>query len=99
MDMYKAAVTAFKRALEKYPVSPYREEEYFLLVKSHYLYALNSVESKRRERYQQTVDESLSYISEFPTARNAREVLGYYLASMKYLGYTPDSSLIPESLR
>ncbi len=99
MDMYKAAVTAFKRALEKYPVSPYREQEYFLLVKSNYLYALNSVESKRRERYQQTVDESLSYISEFPTARNAKEVLGYYLASMKYLGYTPDMSLIPEPLR
>ena len=99
MDMYKAAVVAFKHALEKYPVSPYREEEYFLLVKSNYLYAKNSVDSKRRERYQQTVDEALSYISEFAKSRNAKEVLGYYLASMKFLGYTPDMTLIPEQLR
>lgn len=99
MDMYKSAVAAFKHSLEKYPVSPYREEQYYLLVKSNYLLALNSVVSKRRERYQQTVDESLSYISEFPTSKNAKEVLDYYLRSMKYLGYTPDMSILPENLR
>lgn len=99
MEMYKSALTAFKRSLEKYPVSPYREEQYYLLVKSNYLFALNSVDSKRRERFQQTVDESLSYISEFPNAKNAKEVLNYYLRSMEFLGYKPDMSVIPEALR
>lgn len=99
MDMYKAAVYAFKHSLEKYPVSPYREEQYYLLVKSNYLFALNSIESKRRERYQKTVDEALSYISEFADSKNAKEVLDYYLRSMAYLGYTPDMSIIPEKLR
>jgi outer membrane assembly lipoprotein yfiO len=99
MEMYRAAVSALKYSLEKYPVSPYREEQCYLLVKSNYLFAVNSIESKRRERFQQTVDASLSYISEFPTAKNAKEVLNYYLRSMEFLGYTPDMSVIPEALR
>ena len=99
MDMYNSALYAFKRSLEKYPVSPYREEQYYLLVKCSYLYAFNSIDSKRRERFQQTVDESLSYISEFPDSKNAKEVLSYYLRAMEFLGYTPDMSVIPEKLR
>ena len=99
LEMYKSALTAFKRSLEKFPVSPYREEQYYLLVKCNYLFALNSIDSKRRERFQQTVDESLSYISEFPSSKNAKEVLGYYLRSMEFLGYQPDMSVIPEQLR
>ena len=99
MDMYKSALVAFKHSLEKYPVSPYREDQYYLLVRCNYLYALNSIDSKRRERFQQTVDEALSYISEFPESKNAKDVLHYYLSSMEFLGYKPDMSVIPETLR
>lgn len=91
---YRAAVAALKNSLLEYPVTPYREEQMYLLTKSSYLLAVNSVESKQRARYQNAVDNYLSFISEFPDSKHLKEVSQYYVRSMKALGHTPTPELV-----
>lgn len=91
---YRAAVAALQHSLIEYPTTPYREEQMYLLTKSSYLLALNSVQSKQKERYQNTIDNYLSFISEFSNSKYAKEVSNYYERSMKALGQEPTQELL-----
>ncbi len=83
---YKASIIALRNSLNEYPETKYREELMFLLLKSSYLLAKNSVESKLKDRYQATVDEYYSFISEFPEGQFAGEAKTMYEASLSALG-------------
>lgn len=85
-EQYKAAVAAFRVSLERFPTGPYREEQMFLLVKSSYLLAENSIDEKKRERYQLAVDSYLSFVSEFQESRYLKEAQKYYEKSLVFLG-------------
>ena len=58
----------------------------FLVLKSSYLLADNSVASKQKERYQATVDEYYSFVGEFPESSFVREAERIYSDSQKQLG-------------
>lgn len=94
-DKYLAAIFAFRRALELFPNSEFREREMFYLLKSIFLYAKNSVASKQRERYQQTVDAYLSFFSEFASSKYASEAADFYRIATRALGKSPDASVLP----
>ena len=57
----------------------------FLILKSNYLLADNSIISKQKERFQNTVDEYYSFISEFPESAYKREAERMYEASLASL--------------
>ncbi len=69
LERYKSANIALKNSLEEYPDSPHREEILFLLLKSHYLLAKNSIPSKQKERYENTIKQYKEYISDFPNGQ------------------------------
>jgi outer membrane protein assembly factor BamD len=48
---YKAAIYAFRNSLDDFPDSQYKEEMDFLTIKSAFLYAQNSVESKKMKDF------------------------------------------------
>lgn len=73
-EHYKAAIVSLKNFVKTYPDSKFREEVMYLVLRSTYTHAKNSVFEKQRERYQQTVDEYYNLISEFPQTRYRREV-------------------------
>jgi outer membrane protein assembly factor BamD len=73
MSDYRASIVALTNSLSEYPDTKYREELMFLLLKSNYLLADNSVVAKQKERFQETVDEYFSFISEFPSSKYRRE--------------------------
>ncbi len=83
---YKSAIIALRNSLGDYPDTKHREELMFLILKSSYLLAENSVESKKLERYQATVDEYYSFIGEFPKGEFAGQANNIYQDSMKSLG-------------
>ncbi len=83
---YKAAIVALKNSLRDFPNSKYREEQLFLIVKSAYTLADNSVRTKQKERYQSTIDEYYTFIGEYPQSEYAKEAKKMYDASMKFLG-------------
>jgi outer membrane protein assembly factor BamD len=83
---YKASIIALRNSLNEYPDTKYREELMFLLLKSSYLLAENSVAIKLKDRYQAAVDEYYSFISEFPKGKYVDDAKKMYEASMRVLG-------------
>lgn len=73
LGYYRSAVIALRNSLSEYPDTKYREELMFLILRSSYLLADNSVESRKKERMQATADEYLSFKSEFPESKYSKD--------------------------
>jgi outer membrane protein assembly factor BamD len=83
---YKASIIALKNSLNEFPDTKYREELLFLILKSSYLLADNSIISKRKERFQDAVDEYYTFISEFPESKYNKEAQKMYEISTNIAG-------------
>ncbi len=86
LDNYKAAIIALRNSLTEFPDTYHREELLFMILKANYLLSENSIEAKKLERYQDTVDEYYSFIGEFPEGEFAEEAQKIYQNSMDKLG-------------
>ncbi|MCD7970328.1 MAG: outer membrane protein assembly factor BamD [Alistipes sp.] len=71
---YKAAVVALKNALNQFPDSNHREEIMYLITKSNYLLAHNSIVSLQRDRYLDMMDNYYNFVSEFPDSKYIKEL-------------------------
>ncbi len=74
---YKAAIFAIKTSLKDFPDSKYREKLLLFQLKSYYLLAINSIESKKNERFQSAIDSYYELIDEFPNCsdkKNAEKI-------------------------
>ena len=85
IGQYKAAVIAFRNALDKFPDSKRREEMMYLMVRSEFLLAENSVESMQRDRYMTTMDYYYTFISEYPESRYFRELERIHERSRRFV--------------
>jgi outer membrane protein assembly factor BamD len=85
LEDYKASIIALRNALNSLPESEYREEISFLIVKSGYLLAKNSIPSKQKIRYQDVIDDYLTFKEEFPKSLHLKEAERYYELSNKFL--------------
>lgn len=83
--MLKAAIVALKSSLDDYPNTKFREEMMWLILDSNYRIAENSIESKKKDRYQTTVDEYYSFISEFPQSKWKKDAQKIYEKSEKMI--------------
>ena len=88
VEEYQSAIIALQNSLEDYPESEHREELMFLLLKSDYLLAVNSVTEKQAERFQETVDEYYSFVGEFAESPYRKEADRMYQDSLKRIGGT-----------
>jgi outer membrane protein assembly factor BamD len=70
---YKASIIALNNSLNEFPDTKFREEIMFLILKSRFLLADGSVESKRMERFQAALDEYYSFVGEFPESEYKNE--------------------------
>ncbi len=84
LDNYKASIVALNNCLIDYPDSKYREEIMFKLLKSKYMLAAKSVLAKQVERYQDTIDEYYSFITEFPESKNRKDAEDMYKEASKF---------------
>lgn len=85
LGYYKSAILALRNSLIEYPDTGYREELMFLILKSSYLLADNSIPSKQRERFQAALDEYYSFVGEFPESSHSREAKRIFETSNKFL--------------
>lgn len=83
---YKASIIALRNSLNEYPDTRHREELMFLILKSSYLLADNSIVLKRKERFQDAIDEYYTFISEFPESKYRKEAEKIYESAMSILG-------------
>jgi outer membrane protein assembly factor BamD len=86
LEDYKASMVALNNSLLTFPDSKYREEIMFMLVKSSYMLADKSIYTKKKERYQDAIDEYYSFAAEFPESQYIKDAKKYYRLSAKYLG-------------
>jgi outer membrane protein assembly factor BamD len=70
---YKAAIISLKNTLREYPLTQYSEEILFTILKSNFLLAENSVETKKAERYKSTLDAYSNFIDKFAASKHRRE--------------------------
>lgn len=94
MSYFKASVNALNNSLNDYPSTKYREELKFLLFKSKYYMAINSVEDKKRERLIEARDEYFTFADEFPESKYIKEVKKDFKQLSSLLGLSDELSSI-----
>ena len=72
----------YNNSLGKFPDSEYREEQLYMILSASYNLAANSVIEKRRERFQNTLDEYYNLMSEYPETKYKREAEKIYASSI-----------------
>ena len=87
-EYYESAVTAFKNVLKRFPDTEYREEVMFGILKSNYKLAVNSIESKKQQRFKNTMAAYIKFADSFPESsylRRAEEIYEEAKASLEEL--------------
>lgn len=84
MGYYKSSIVALSGSLVEYPNTKYREELMWRLLDSNYKLAINSIPDKQKDRFQVTIDEYYSFISEFPKSQFKKDADHIYQVSVKY---------------
>jgi outer membrane protein assembly factor BamD len=64
---YKASIVSFNNVIRDYPDTKYKEQSFFYILKSHYLLASNSIDSKKKERFNNTVTAFFDFQNFQPT--------------------------------
>ena len=70
---FKAAIVAINNTLLDFPETKYREELTFLILKSHYLLAENSIKKKKLERIDNTIDAYYTFVDAFKDSKYMKE--------------------------
>jgi outer membrane protein assembly factor BamD len=78
MENFKSAATTAETFLSKFPKSTFREEAYFILVKNSYLLTVNSIETKKLERIEKSIERYLTFVTEFPNTSFRKEIDSYH---------------------
>ena len=73
MEAYSSAQIAFQNVLKDYPETIYKEEILYLILKSDFYYAKNSIESKKKERYQNVVKAYNDLVNSYPSTMHKSE--------------------------
>ncbi len=85
MSDYKASVASFDNFIKDFPGSNHVEEFTYLSIKSYYLLALNSIESKKQERYKASVDTYIKFVDSHPQSVYLKQAEMVYSSALKQL--------------
>jgi outer membrane protein assembly factor BamD len=89
---YKAAIITLGNFQKSYPDSDFNEEIAFKKLEAEYNLAKESVESKKRERYEKTVEFYETFVDIYPQSRYIRQAENMYESSVKFLGGKSDKT-------
>ena len=70
---YEACIVTSENAIKDYPYSTMKEEFSFLILKSKYHLAQQSVKDKVKERLENTIDEYYGFLNEYPSSKYLNE--------------------------
>lgn len=93
MGDYRASAAAFANFVKDFPSSKNAEYYSFLSLRSFYLMATNSIETKKEERFKLTVESYLKFIETYPNSTHLKDAETIYSSSVKNLDkYTTKQS-------
>ncbi len=73
-ENYKAAITTAETFLKEYPASAQREKVWIILLKNSYHLAKHSVEEKKKERIDKTMERYSKFVLEYPNSSYSEEL-------------------------
>lgn len=76
-ENYRAATSSASTFMDDYPMSMFKEEVHYLYVKNSYYLAKNSIEQKKKERIEQTIERYSTFVAAFPESDYVRALAGY----------------------
>lgn len=82
LGRYVSAVVAFENMLKEFPETKKEEDVRFMILKSSYNYAKNSVLEKRIERYEETISKYNSFIKRYPQSKDKSKAEKIYQNSL-----------------
>jgi outer membrane protein assembly factor BamD len=85
MSNYLAAIVTYNNLLKDYPDTDYREDALYNLTKAHYLYAVNSIMTKKKERFQDAVEAYDIFERAYPNSTMLKQANIYYKNAKKQL--------------
>ncbi len=91
LSEYKSAIIALKNSLKDYPNTKYKEDLMFMILESSYMLAKNSIESKQKERYEDTIKEYYTFIGAFPESRYLKKAEKMYKSAQEAKKSTKNS--------
>ena len=83
VENYKAASVALKAMLEEFPSTPYLERTLYLIVRSDYFLAKNSIDDKKLSRFEETVKSYVNFVARFPESTYRQEIESIYASCLK----------------
>ncbi|MGY8987985.1 MAG: outer membrane protein assembly factor BamD [Flavobacteriales bacterium] len=72
-ENYKAAILSLNNVLIDFPGNKYREKIHFLILKSSYQLAINSISTKIEERLNNTLDAYLVFNDNYPESEHSKQ--------------------------
>ena len=85
MEKFRSAIIALNTTILEFPNTQYKEEVLYLILKSNYLFAVNSVISKKVERFEESIKSYYTFVDSFKNSKFANEAESFYLSSLKEL--------------
>lgn len=82
---YSSTIVSFENMLKDYPETQKEEEIRYLIAKSSYEFAQNSIYEKREERYLTAIEKCELYLKKFPKAEKKSEISTFMNKSTKEL--------------
>lgn len=82
MDDYKAAIVVFADHIKEFPGTEHVEELNYLTIRSYYLLALNSIESKKQERFKLATDSYLKFVDTYPKSKYLKQAELIYSSAL-----------------
>ena len=81
MRHYKAAIVALTSFKDNFPDSKYMEEANFMILRSQFELAEQSVYSKQKDRYKEVVDNYKNFIDRYPDSKFLKDAEKLYMQS------------------
>ena len=85
MEKFRSATIALNTTILEFPDTEFKEEVLFLIFKSNFLFASNSVESKKVERFEESIKSYYTFVDSFKNSKFVNEAESFYLSTIDEL--------------
>ena len=85
MEKFRSATIALNTTILEFPDTEFKEEVLFLILKSNFLFASNSVESKKVERFEESIKSYYTFVDSFKSSKFVNEAESFYLSTIDEL--------------
>lgn len=93
MEDYRAAIVSYENVLKEFPDTQYQEEILYRIIKSYYNYATNSVNTKKRERFESALKAYYDFLSLYPESEKMDEVMKMRNKVVEILKTVPEGEI------